>query len=208
MKIRRRLGVLATAVSGLLAAGLLLSAPAFAWTTQIEELHAICPPGSDQNQVEFVLKLFDDKHKGKVEADYAIEDETTRLPTRSFDRGEQFLEFEFSVPGPDNDHTVIRVHTKTFFKDSEETPESRAWTKLEKCKKEETTTTTTIPTPTSTTEIVQPAPTTAAPSTAAARAQLPFTGSNSLPILIAALVMVVGGLAALLATRVRGRHAK
>jgi hypothetical protein len=39
--------------------------------------------------------------------------------------------------------------------------------------------------------------------------QLPFTGSSSsLPLLIAALVMMAGGVAALIAARIRGRHAR
>ena len=47
-----------------------------------------------------------------------------------------------------------------------------------------------------------------ATTTTAGGGQLPFTGSSSLPMLIAALVMVVGGLAALFAARIRGRQAR
>jgi hypothetical protein len=49
---------------------------------------------------------------------------------------------------------------------------------------------------------------TEAPTTTAAPGQLPFSGSNSLPILIAALVLLAGGGAALYATRIRSRHAR
>jgi LPXTG-motif cell wall-anchored protein len=227
MKIRGRLGILATAVSGLLAAGLLFSAPAFAWDTEIQHLEAKCPPGSDKNVVSFVLKLFEEGHKGTVEANVSVGGEIVGQETRSFDEEDQFLEFEFEVPGPENDHTVVQVHTMTTFEDSKETPESKASTTLEKCQKEESTTTTQAPTtteaPTSTaaptTTVAAPssteaaAPTTAgAPSTTLAAIgaeSLPKTGSNStLPLLLVAIVLVVGGAAALFATRIRGRHAK
>jgi LPXTG-motif cell wall-anchored protein len=46
------------------------------------------------------------------------------------------------------------------------------------------------------------------PTTTVSAAKLPRTGSSTLPVLIAAIVMLVGGGAALFATRVRGRHAK
>ena len=49
--------------------------------------------------------------------------------------------------------------------------------------------------------------TTQAPTTTAAPGQLPFTGSNSLPLLIAALVMLTVGGAALLAARTRDGQA-
>ena len=39
-------------------------------------------------------------------------------------------------------------------------------------------------------------------------ASLPFTGANSFPILIAALVLVMGGAALLLASRLRGGRAR
>jgi hypothetical protein len=47
-----------------------------------------------------------------------------------------------------------------------------------------------------------------APTTAAATGSLPFTGSNPLPILIAGLVLVAGGAAAVVGSRVRSRQAK
>lgn len=211
-KIRRRLGFLAIAVSGLLAAGLLFSTPAFAWHTEIKELEATCPPGSDENQVKFILEL-SDKGPGHVEADYTIGGQTTVLPKQDFGPDDQSLTFEFSVPGPENDQTEITVHTKTFFEESTHTPESEASTTLGKCQKEGSTTTeaptTTVGAPSST-EAQAPTTIGAPPTTAAAVAKvsLPRTGSNALPILIVALVMLVGGGAALFTTRIRGRHAK
>jgi hypothetical protein len=47
-----------------------------------------------------------------------------------------------------------------------------------------------------------------APTTTMAPGNLPFTGTNAMPILIAGLVLVAGGAAALIASRMRGRQAK
>jgi hypothetical protein len=47
-----------------------------------------------------------------------------------------------------------------------------------------------------------------APTTTVAPGKLPFTGTNAMPILIAGLVLVAGGGAALAASRMRGRQAK
>lgn len=44
--------------------------------------------------------------------------------------------------------------------------------------------------------------------TTSGEGQLPFTGTNAIPILIAGLVLVVGGAAAVLASRARSRQAK
>jgi hypothetical protein len=214
MKIQGRLGVLATAVSGLLLAGLLFSAPAFAWHGTITNLNATCPAGSDKNVVSFWVSLSDKGRTGFVEAHVSVGGEQVGQETKTFGADDEAVRFEFEVPGPENDDTVVTVHVKTVFinGDKKEVSESEKSTKLEKCKKEETTTTTET---TETTATTAPPSSTEAPSsslgetsTTEAGGALPFTGSNSLPMLIAALVMVIGGLAAVYAGRIRGRHAK
>jgi hypothetical protein len=72
-----------------------------------------------------------------------------------------------------------------------------------------TTTTSTTTTTTSPSSSTQPQATnsTQHTTTSVGGGQLPFTGSGSLPLLIAALVMVIGGAASVLAARVRGRRA-
>ena len=47
-----------------------------------------------------------------------------------------------------------------------------------------------------------------APTTTEGAGQLPFTGTNALPMLIAGFVLVAGGGAAVIASRMRGRQAK
>jgi LPXTG-motif cell wall-anchored protein len=214
MKIRRRLGVLTIAVSGLLLAGLLFSAPAFAWDTQIKHLETSCPPGSDKARVALVLGLFEKGHSGHVKVWYTIGDVTNQGPEQDFGPDDQFLQFEFSVPSPAED-TTIEVHTKTFFDDSDDTPESSAEADLKQCQKEESnppTKSTEAPTATVEAPGGTEAPTTLLPPTTlaprVATQRLPSTGSNAVPMLVAALVMLVAGGAALFVTRVRGRHAK
>lgn len=75
---------------------------------------------------------------------------------------------------------------------------------------ETTTSTTTTTTTTSPSSSTQPQATssTQLTTTSEGGGQLPFTGSGSLPLLIAALVMVAGGAASVFAARIRGRKAQ
>jgi LPXTG-motif cell wall-anchored protein len=228
MKIRRRLGVFATALSGLLAAGLLFSAPAFAWDTELKDLSTSCPPGSEQPRVDFTLKLFESGHEGRVKAFFKIGDSHEAQPVEelldengeaggSFGKDASELKLHFLVDNPSED-TTITVIVVTLFKDlpqGEKPPVSKAKTDLGKCVHEEESSSTT----TTTTEIEQPAsaaPSTQAPTTLGAPSTseeieqqgLPKTGSSAVPMLIAALVLMTVGGAALLAGRVRGRHAR
>lgn len=242
MTFRRRLGVLAAVVSGLLVAGLLLSAPAFAWSADIVRLEASCPPGSTDNLVSGTVKLEPSDDSGRIEVWYRIggTGDFTRDGTETFNPGQQLVDFHFSVPGPDEINTQIAVKTVTFFDSlpkGETPPEDLAYTNLENCNPGETTTTTEAPTTTvpptteaPTTTVAPPtteAPTstneapgtTAAPTTiggalggetttTAGSGNLPFTGANAAPMLIAALVLVLGGGGLVLANRIRSRHAK
>ena len=209
MNIRRRFGVFATAVSGLLVAGLLFSAPAFAWDTELKGAGATCPPGSDQPQVDFTLGLFDTGHSGHVDA--FVGDQQVELlneageADNSFSGESKEVKFHFLVPNPDED-TSITLKTVTYFDDlpeGEKPPTSKVDVDVTKCMNEESSSSSSSST--STTETPTSVGLT---TTTEAAGQLPFTGSNSLPILIAALVMLIGGGAALYATRIRGRHAK
>jgi hypothetical protein len=220
MTFRRRLGVLATAVSGLLAAGLLLSAPAFAWSADITRLEVSCPPGSDTNLVVGTVTLNPSDDSGRIEVWYRIGEtgDFTRDGTETFNPGQQLVDFHFSVPSPDTENVQIAVKTVTFFDslpENEAPPEDVRYANLEKCKGEETTPTQPTTPPTQPTQPPETTPT-AAPTTAAlgkaattvAANKLPFTGSNAVPMLIAALVLVVGGGGLLFASRFRSRQAK
>src|SRR5574341_683004 len=228
MTFRRRLGVLATAVSGLLVTGLLLSAPAFAWNAEITRLEAACPPGSEQINVTGTVTLEPSDDSGKIQGWYRIGETGDFTPdeTETFSPGQKLVDFHFSVPSPDSD-TTITVKAVTFFDhlpEGEQPPTSEKTIDLEKCKGEDTTTTTTV-TPTTAAPTTAPPttappttapPTTAPPTTAAlgkaattvGASGLPRTGSNAVPMLIAALVLVVGGAGLLVASRFRSRRAK
>ncbi len=213
MRIRHRLAILATAVSGLLAAGLLLSAPAFAWDSQLTDVSTSCPPGSEKPRVELTMK-FDTARSGHVQAAFKIGDDVQKVDEElSFNDVDQAT-FQFSVPNPSED-TSIKVFTTTFFDDSkfddskEEPIVRKKEAELKKCVSEGSSSSSS----TSTTEAPSGtgSPTTAAPSTSEVeqpKQKLPDTGASAVPMLIAALVMVIGGGVAVYATRIRGRHVK
>ncbi len=179
MKIRGRLVVLATAVSGMLVVGLLFSAPAFAWKGSITSVSATCPEGSDKNVISLWVGLSEKGLTGSIEADVSVGGEQVGHDTKNFAADDGSVHFEFVVPGPENTTTTTTTETT------------------------ETTATTAPPASTE-----APSSSVGPTSSTEASSALPFTGSNALPMLIAALVMVVGGLAAVYAGRIRGRHAK
>jgi hypothetical protein len=214
VKTRRRLGVLAIAVSGLLTAGLLFSAPAFAWSAHLKDVSASCPEGSEQPRVDFTLK-FDTVRSGHI-AVFVDDQQIEEVFNEADEADNTFTDvdhasFHFFLDNPSED-TTVTLKVVTFFDNSEEKSVDKQDVDVKKCKVEETTTTTET---TETTATTAPPSSTEAPSsslgetsTTEAGGALPFTGSNSLPMLIAALVLVIGGLAAVYAGRIRGRHAK
>jgi hypothetical protein len=238
MTFCRRLGVLATAVSGLLAAALLLSAPAFAWSSELSEVHSRCPsnPHPDQTHVSFTLTPFQGHEGGSVSVAYSIDGgDKQQVPEgglfnqagkkqNTFTADDESLKLHFFVPSPDTEGSRIHLFVTTNFinlPEGETAPVKEADVKLVVCKTAETTTTTSTTSPTPTTEIT---PTTVVASsttesavgalgvttttTPASGGSLPFTGANAMPILVTALALVLGGGGLLIATRFRGRHAK
>jgi hypothetical protein len=213
VKTRRRLGVLAIAVSGLLTAGLLFSAPAFAWSAHIKDVSASCPEGSEQPRVDFTLK-FDTVRSGHIAVAVKIGEDVQKVDEVFVEPHEldntfkdvDHASFHFFLDNPSED-TTITVIVATFFDNSDEKSVDKKDVDVKKCEKvEETTTTTETTLPPSSSEA--PSSSLGETTTTEAEGALPFTGSNSLPMLIAALVMVIGGLAAVYAGRIRGRHAK
>jgi hypothetical protein len=214
VKTRRRLGVLAIAVSGLLTAGLLFSAPAFAWSAHLKDVSASCPEGSEQPRVDFTLK-FDTVRSGHIAV--FVDDQQIEEVLNEADEADNTFQdvdhasFHFFLDNPGED-TTVTLKVVTFFDNSDEKSVDTKDVDVTKCEVEETTTTTET---TETTATTAPPASTEAPSsslgetsTTESGGALPFTGSNALPMLIAALVMVIGGLAAVYAGRIRGRHAK
>ena len=213
MTFRRRLGVLATLASSLLVAGLLLSAPAFAWGASLKDVNSECPPGSDKNVVAGHVILTEEKVGGHVVIEYKLDSgDFVQVIDQKFSQGQTNLDFSFSVPA---DEGSVAVRATAFFDDNSENPSDTKYVDLAKCKGEEsssTTSTTSKPSgPTSTNEAPArtEAPTTVATSLGGETgASLPRTGSNPLPMLIGALVLVLGGGSLLVASRLRTRQVK
>jgi LPXTG-motif cell wall-anchored protein len=232
MKVRRRLGVLTTAVSGLLAAGLLFSAPAFAWDTDLTDVSTSCPPDSEQSRVDFTLKLFEKGHSGHIEVAFKTDKgDWQKVPDdslfneadeadSSFGPDDLELKLHFPVSSPGDEGSNIKLHTTTFFDDSEEAPESFGESELKQCAPQESssssssssTSTTEAPSSTEASSSTEAPSSIGAPRTSVvamvpSAPRLPRTGSSTVPMLIAALFMIAGGGAILLAARVRGRQA-
>jgi hypothetical protein len=164
------------------------------------------------------VKLSEKKQPGHVVIQYRVGDsgDSTQAADRDFVAGQTVVDFSFTVDSPDSDNAEITVFAQAFFENSNETPHGTDTVHLAKCKGEETTTTTEAPTPTSTNEA--PARTAAPTTTAGAiggvttsssgGGSLPSTGTNALPMLIGALVPVLGGGGLLIADRLRARQVK
>jgi hypothetical protein len=228
MTLRRRLGVLAAAVSGLLAAGLLLTTPAFAWDSQLSDVHTRCPsnPHPDQTRVSFTLTPFHGHKDGSVEVAYQVNGgDVQKLPEggllnqqgkpqSTFTKDDVSLDLHFLVPSPDTEGTIHLIVTTVFndLPEGEKVPVAEADAKLVVCKSTEATTSTTPTTVITPTTVVASSTTAAGgvlgeTTTTAGGGSLPFTGANAMPMLIAALALVLGGGGLLIASRIRGRHA-
>jgi WD40 repeat protein len=229
MTLRRRVGVLATAVSGLLAAALLLSAPAFAWNSQLSDVHSRCPsnPHPDQTRVSFTVTPFQGHEDGSVSVAYSINGgDKQQVPEgglfnqagqkqNTFTKDDVSLDLHFFVPSPDTEGTIHLWVTTTFndLPEGERVPVAEAETKLVVCKSTQATTSTTPTTVITPTTVVASSTTEAGgalgeTTTTAGGGSLPFTGANAMPMLIAALTLVLGGGGLLIASRIRGGHAK
>jgi hypothetical protein len=234
MTLRRRLGVLATAVSGLLAAGLLLSAPAFAWHATLSDVHTRCPsnPHPGQTRVSFTIAPSPAGHSGTINVSYSIDGGASQdvpasgllnqegKPQSTFGPDDESLDLHFFVPSPTEEGSQITVTVGVTFNDlpanEQQPPEVSKTVDLVVCTATEATTSTTA---TTATTVITPTTVVASSTTAAGGAlgettttagggSLPFTGSNAMPMLIAALALVLGGGGLLVASRIRGRQAE
>jgi hypothetical protein len=231
MTFRRRLGVLAIAVSGLVAAALLLCAPAYAWQADVTALETGCPSGSSvQTRVAFALTPSPSGHSGNLEVAWSIDGRARQQvppselldergqPTGTFGPDDTTLRLHFLVPSPREGGSQITVFATTSFDGTGETARSQAGpVAVALCMSPQRATSTTAVasggTDRAAAASVAP-PSTAAPlgrtaTTALGSSPLPGTGrASSLPLVIAAVVLVVGGGGVLVATRVRGRQAR
>lgn len=196
MKIR---GSLRTAVAVAVGALLLvatLASPAMAWTWSLSATAVCADDGTVK--VDWTVASKEEGGEGAVTVKAVVNGEPFGSPvTGQLGPGHETVSGSFNVPA---DTESAQVQAKVLWK-GKNMPESKK-TMVElpsDCG----------PSPTTTTTATTAPPTTAPPTTAPTTTgggQLPFTGANSGPLLLAVIALVGGGFVILWASRLRGRH--
>jgi LPXTG-motif cell wall-anchored protein len=213
MRTRFRLGAAMAVGLGALLLATVLASPALAWDASVE-VKAKCLDNGDVG-VKYVVSAWEAGHAADVSASYSVNGgAAVSRPGGELNKDGKFVD-HFVLPAGTTGKVVVEA-TVTW-KDSDEeaeTPKGKAYLP-EKCKGEdsstttsesttttsESTTTTTSPTTTESsvapTTSIEETTTTAAVGAATsttAGGQLPFTGAGSTqPMMLAGIVLVVGG---------------
>ena len=221
MRTRLRLGAAASVGLGALLLATVLASPAFAWNSTVTVNSRCVEEGV---RVHYSVEAWEKGHKATIDVSYELNGETVVLEddTPLFNKFTDHFDLAAGTTGE------IVFTVVTTWKDTGEETTSHGKDKLpkpEKCKGEESSTTTSKSTTTtseSTTTTTAPTTTesTVAPTTSieattttvavggatstTAGGQLPFTGAgSSQPMLLAGIVLVVGGGLFLLLSRDR-----
>jgi hypothetical protein len=213
MKTPLRLGATA-ALGALLLVGLLAS-PALAWVWDLSA-EAVCEEGGTTARVDFTVQSQEAGANADVTVVALVDGKRFGKPvTGSFGPDNDTVTGSF--PGVPLDAESVFVRAIVHWTEKDKTESKKVGVDLPTdCG---TTPTTTTPPPTTTPATTTPAttapPTTAPtttqgggilPTTTTGGPQLPFTGANSGPLLLGAIVLVGGGFVILWASRLRGRH--
>jgi cell division septation protein DedD len=219
MRSPLRLGA-TVALGALLLVGLLAS-PALAWEWGVSA-EAVCEEGGTTARVDFTVESKEKGAEGDVAVVAVVDGEPFGKPvTGKF--GPESDTVTGSFTGVPLDAESVKVKAFVQWKGQKEPEKRHTDVELPKdCKPTPTTAPpTTAPPTTAPATTVAPTtvpPTTEAPtttegeevlpatSTTTSGPQLPFTGANSGPLLLAAIALVGGGFAILWASRLRGRH--
>jgi cell division septation protein DedD len=219
MRSPLRLGA-TVALGALLLVGLLAS-PALAWEWGVSA-EAVCEEGGTTARVDFTVESKEKGAEGDVAVVAVVDGEPFGKPvTGKF--GPESDTVTGSFTGVPLDAESVKVKAFVQWKGQKEPEKRHTDVELPKdCKPTPTTAPpTTAPPTTAPPTTVAPTtvpPTTEAPtttegeevlpatSTTTSGPQLPFTGANSGPLLLAAIALVGGGFAILWASRLRGRH--
>ena len=204
MRSPLRLGA-TVALGALLLVGLLAS-PALAWKWGVSA-EAVCEGSGTTARVDFTVQSQEDGAKGDVAVLALVDGQPFGQPvTGTFGPGNNTVTGSFTGVPLEAESVVVKALVQWQGQDKPE--KDRADVQLPTdCKQPSPTTappTTAPPTtapPTTEGEEVLPAT-----STTTGGPQLPFTGANSGPLLVAALALVGGGFLILWASRLRGRH--
>jgi hypothetical protein len=209
MKTPLRLGA-TVALGALLLVGLLAS-PALAWEWDLSA-EAVCEEGGTTARVDFSVQSQEAGAKADVTVVAVVDGARFGKPvTGAFGPDNDTVTGSF--PGVPLDAESVLVRAIVQWKDKDKPERDNVDVALPTdCGGTAPTTTTTPPTTTpATTTPATTAPTTTQgggiiPTTTTSGPQLPFTGANSGPLLLGAIVLVGGGFVILWASRLRGRH--
>jgi hypothetical protein len=212
MRFPLRLGA-TVALGALLLVGLLAS-PALAWEWGVSA-EAVCEEGGTTARVDFTVESKEKGAEGDVAVVAVVDGQPFGEPVIGKFENDTF---KGSFTGVPLDAESFKVKAFVQWKGQKEPEKRHADVELPKdCKPTPTTAPPTTAPPTTVAPTTVP-PTTEAPtttegedvlpatSTTTSGPQLPFTGANSGPLLLAALALVGGGFAILWASRLRGRH--
>ena len=210
MRFRLRLGACVTAVlAGLLLVGL-AAGPALAWHANVT-VTTRCLEGNVR--VHYTVASWEKDHQATVDVSYTLNGQTRPLPSDVFGPHHNMFTGHFDLP---NGTTGTITVTAVAHWEGGDVSTDQASDQLPDKSCEQASTTTEAPTPSeapATTVVVTTTTEQAvlgATSTTAGGSALPFTGANTLPLLLAGLVLVAGGAVILLGSRARtnGRHAR
>jgi hypothetical protein len=200
MKTPLRLGA-TVALGALLLVGLLAS-PALAWEWDLSA-EAVCEEGGTTARVDFTVQSREPGAEADVTVVALVDGARFGQPvTGSFGPDSDTVTGSFSEVPLDAESVAVRA--TVHWTDTGKTERDKVDVALPTdCAPAPTTTPPTTPETTAPTTTqgggILPTTTTTAP-------QLPFTGANSGPLLLGAIVLVGGGLVILWASRLRGRH--
>jgi hypothetical protein len=195
MKTPLRLGA-TVGLGALLLVGLLAS-PALAWEWGVSA-EAVCEESGTTARVDFTVQSQEQGAEGDVTVVALVGDEPFGEPVSgSFGPGGDTVTGSFSGIPLDAESVVVKALVQ--WKGQQEPEKDKAHVDLPTDCEAAPTTTTPTTTPPTTEGVLGATSTTEGP-------QLPFTGANSGPLLLAALALVGGGFVILWAGRLRGRH--
>lgn len=206
MKTPLRLGATA-ALGALLLVGLLAS-PALAWVWDLSA-EAVCEEGGTTARVDFTVRSQEAGAKADVTVVALVDGERFGKPvTGSFGPDNDTVTGSF--PGVPLDAESVAVRAIVHWTEKDKTERKKVDVALPTdCGTTPTTTPATTTPATTTPETTAPTTTQGGgilPTTTTGGPQLPFTGANSGPLLLGAIVLVGGGFVILWASRLRGRH--
>jgi hypothetical protein len=201
MKTPLRLGA-TVALGALLLVGLLAS-PALAWEWDLSA-EAVCEEGGTTARVDFTVQSQEAGAEADVTVVAVVDGARFGKPVRG-GFGPDNDTVTGSFPGVPLDAESVLVRAIVQWKDKDQPERDKVDVALPTdCAPAPTTTP-----PTTTPETTAPTTTQGGgiiPTTTTSGPQLPFTGANSGPLLLGAIVLVGGGFVILWASRLRGRH--